>query len=68
MKKSYFSLQFETGNSAFDDAPASEIARILREIASRVEDQGVGDGNVIDGNGNSVGRFYSRGNAYRVPA
>lgn len=31
----------ETSNAAFDDAPASEIARILREMAARIEDAGI---------------------------
>jgi hypothetical protein len=30
----------ETKNAAFEDAPASEIARILRDMASRVESVG----------------------------
>lgn len=60
-----FSLQMDTGNAAFDDEPASEIARILRDVADRLEQQGAGDGNLIDHNGNTVGRFTSKGNAYR---
>lgn len=31
----------ETRGAAFDDAPATEIARILREMAQRIEFQGI---------------------------
>lgn len=31
----------ETYGAAFDDAPATEIARILREMADRIEFHGV---------------------------
>lgn len=54
-----FRLQIETGNAAFDDAPASEIARILRDLAGRIECDGIppkGDcWHLRDVNGNRVG-------------
>jgi len=31
----------ETSGAAFDDAPASEIARILRAMANRIEETGL---------------------------
>lgn len=49
-----FRLLIETDNAAFDDHPATEIARILRETADKME-----RGNFInklrDVNGNTVG-------------
>lgn len=55
-----FRLEIETSNVAFDDGPASEIARILRDLAGRVERDGVperGDFWILrDANGNRVGK------------
>lgn len=49
-------ITIETGNAAFEDAPASEVARILRGLAERFEDAGDLDGcPVRDINGNTVG-------------
>jgi hypothetical protein len=55
-----FNLNLETGNAAFDDGNAPhEIARILRDVARRIE--GGEDcykfRNVLDVNGNIVGQF-----------
>lgn len=49
-----------TGNAAFEDAPASEIARILRELAKRMEDGDFpeGDTPVRDINGNRCGSVF----------
>lgn len=52
-------LTIETTNAAFDDEPATEIARILRNTAEQIE-----EGNILlaasfrlyDLNGNIVGR------------
>lgn len=33
-------ISINTGNAAFDDAPASELARILRKLADRLETEG----------------------------
>ena len=43
-------------NAAFDDAPASEIARILRHVARAVE-RGDELGQLVDANGNTVGSW-----------
>ena len=47
-------ITFETGNAAFDDAPASEIAAILRRLADAIEETGDLP-NPRDTNGNRVG-------------
>jgi hypothetical protein len=47
-------IVIETGNDAFTDAPASEIARILRAIASRLESTGFPP-HPRDDNGNRCG-------------
>ncbi len=49
-----FGLTIETDSAAFDDAPASELSRILRDLASRIED-GDFPVKVYDANGNAVG-------------
>lgn len=49
-------ITFATDNAAFDDYPASEAARILREIADKLE-HGRFDGPIFDMNGNRIGRF-----------
>jgi hypothetical protein len=48
------------GNAAFEDAPATEMGRILREVAKRLEDGDFPDGEVPlrDVNGNKCGSFY----------
>ena len=51
-----FTLQFTTDNAAFEDCPEAEIARILRNIADRV-DQGSDEGVAMDANGNRVGTW-----------
>lgn len=53
-----FKLEFATDNAAFDDNPGHEAARILREIAAKL-DRGddLGGGPVRDSNGNKVGRW-----------
>lgn len=43
-------------NAAFDDAPASEIARILRHAAKAIE-RGYERGRCVDANGNTVGSW-----------
>lgn len=56
-----FKLSFDTDNAAFDDMPELEIARILRDIANRVESGEVSGYhkalNVRDINGNVIGTF-----------
>lgn len=51
-----FRLTLDLSNAAFD-APANEIARILRDIADGLEIEGKDEGKAMDENGNSVG-FY----------
>lgn len=43
-----------TANAAFEDAPASEVARILRTIADRMESHGIPPC-PRDANGNKCG-------------
>lgn len=55
-----FKLEFETGNAAFDDMPEIEVARILRQIADRIEGPAgrFYDAPVRDINGNRIGSVY----------
>jgi hypothetical protein len=54
-------IRIETGNAAFEDEPATEIARILRELADAFERDGgpvdarSGGATLRDVNGNTVG-------------
>lgn len=52
-----FTLEIDTGNAAFADAPATEIARILREVARTLEDGGYTAKLLHDVNGNCVGSW-----------
>lgn len=55
-----FKLEIETGNAAFDDeGKAYEIARILRDLADKIEN-GAEAGSVRDINGNKVGSYEVR--------
>ena len=47
-------IEFETVNSAFEDAPEIEVARILRELAHQIE-SGYRPSSLRDINGNKVG-------------
>ena len=47
-------IVIETGNAAFDDAPASELANVLRTMADRIEAAGLPPA-PKDSNGNVVG-------------
>lgn len=54
-----FSLAIHTDNAAFEDGAAGEVARILRELAAKLDNY---DGyelyqTVFDANGNDVGRW-----------
>lgn len=51
-----FSLIINTDNAAFEGAEAAETARILREVAARLE-RGQLDGIARDLNGNKAGEF-----------
>ena len=54
-----FTLKISTANSAFDH-DAVEVARILRVIASHLEN-GERSGACMDANGNTVGSFKLSG-------
>ncbi len=51
-----FELKFRSGNAAFTDYPAEEVARILQEVKKKIE-QGYDEGNIFDVNGNNIGYF-----------
>ena len=51
-----FTLDIDLGNAAFDEWPAVEVARILREVADSL-DNGVYDRRILDVNGNAVGAY-----------
>ena len=44
------------GNAAFE-YPEGEVARILRELADKIEAQGLTGGVLMDYNGNKVGEW-----------
>lgn len=51
-----FIVEIQTDNAAFDDEPCTEIARILRKIATDLENDGLLQDNYLrDINGNIVG-------------
>ena len=49
-----FKIQIETANDAFVDDPRSEIVRILRDVADKME-TGRFLNRLYDANGNAVG-------------
>lgn len=51
-----FQLKIHNSGAAFDDAPEYEVARILRELADKVE-AGRTSGRVFDLNGNACGNW-----------
>lgn len=53
-----FHLNLSTDNAAFEeDQGRPEIARILRELANRLEQGSEETGKLYDANGNAVGRW-----------
>ena len=54
-------LELTTGNAAFEDEPASEIARILRKAAERIEAGDVDGFPLHDINGNRCGFLHIEG-------
>lgn len=50
-----FTLTFDANNAAFDEQPATETARLLREAANAIEQHGDMCDMVRDINGNSIG-------------
>jgi hypothetical protein len=51
-----FILTVKTTNAAFEDDAPTEVARLLRDVAERLEDGSV-SGKMRDVNGNTVGDF-----------
>jgi hypothetical protein len=55
-----FSLTIETDNAAFDPDAGAELARILAELAGKLDPlPGPASGRLRDVNGNTVGRWES---------
>lgn len=50
-----WTITIETGNAAFEDSPTTELARILRDLADRLERDGIPPEHLRDINGNRVG-------------
>lgn len=62
-----FRLTIDTGNEAFQPEPNAEIARILREVADRIESDGRSIHwyqNIRDVNGNTVGQYAEKNADY----
>lgn len=55
--KMKLSLTIKGEGEAFATQPASELARILREVAQRIQEDGDSEGSLRDINGNRVGSF-----------
>lgn len=53
-------IEIETAGAAFEDSTASEIARILRKLASRFENDGIPPASLHDVNGNRCGAVTVR--------
>ena len=51
-----FELSFSTSNAIFEAGPEYEIVRILDDISNKVRD-GYTSGNIVDLNGNSIGKW-----------
>lgn len=56
MPNETFTLNVRLNGAAFE-WPMTELARILREIAGRLEEEGADSGAIRDSNGNSCGGF-----------
>lgn len=57
-----FTLTIKTDNAAFDEGDKGlEVARILRELANRLETQSQTSGTLRDANGNTVGTWKLTG-------
>lgn len=50
-------ITLNTGNAAFTEGPATEVARILRDLAGRIERDGDFPARLRDINGNTVGHL-----------
>jgi len=57
MRIAMFKMKLETDNAAFDDGERMhEVARILRQIAERIE-SGTVEAGIFDSNGSRAGRW-----------
>lgn len=54
------SLDLNSNNAAFEDSGEFEVARILRDVADRIE-SGSTEGRLRDVNGNNVGSWFLEG-------
>lgn len=52
-----FTMKINMDNAAFDRGDGRELARLLREAATRLADVGESDGTLRDINGNTVGSW-----------
>lgn len=52
-----FTVKITTDNAAFESNIPAECARILRELADRLDYDYEQDGTLRDSNGNTVGNF-----------
>ena len=50
-----FVLEIKCDNAAFADWPENEVARILRELSKKLEEDGLPFATLYDYNGNNVG-------------
>lgn len=62
MNMATWNIRIKDANAAFDENPAGEVARILRDLADRIETHG-DEGRIAlrDINGNTVGEAYCQG-------
>lgn len=51
----HIEISFGTGNAAFAESPATEIARVLRAVARQIERDGIPSPAIYDSNGNFIG-------------
>lgn len=49
-------IHFDLNNAAFDESPCGEVARILRDLANRMEDGIFDVTKISDLNGNRIGQ------------
>lgn len=66
-----FKLVIGTDNAAFEPQPTTEIVRILREVANKIEREEQDlfpSRTVYDVNGNDVGRYSHKGAEYDWPS
>jgi len=61
-------IQIQTGNAAFDESPTREVARILRDLASRFERDGLPPETLRDLNGNACGTVAIEARVWIDPA